>query len=224
MELDEAKIEALLKPRVGQRAEIRIEAGLHKGQFPSILESVDGLVLSLAHPLRKGGLLPVYRDLVLGVYLEDERLPLLARTVALRSDLTAHVPLLWVKVLEDVERVQRRKYLRVTAMVSVKFWLLEQEVQDPLSGSWREGTILDTSLGGMRLQYRGHRVAHKDEQCLTLLPLGGKIFPVLGKIVWAPPQKEADLNEVGIEYVGVSRMLEKDLGGFVRQQEMSGRT
>ncbi|HOU32264.1 MAG TPA: PilZ domain-containing protein [Synergistaceae bacterium] len=224
MELDGAKIESLLKPRVGERAEIRIDAGLHKGQFPSILESVEGLVLGLGHPLRKGGLLPVYRDMALGVYLEDERLPLLVRGVALRSDLTAHVPLLWVRVVEDVERMQRRRYLRVTAVMPVQFWLMEQGESVHLSGRWREGTVLDLSLGGMRLQYRGSRATHKDMLCLTLLPMGGKAFPVMGKIVWAPPQKEADLNEVGIEYVGVSRMLEKELGGFIRQQEMSGRT
>lgn len=223
MDLDPVRIEALLKPRVGGRTEIRIEAGLYKGQFPSILESVEGLTLGLAHPLRKGGLLPVYRDLALAVYLEDEKVPLLVRAIAVRSDLTAQIPLLWVRVLSEVERVQRRRYLRVTALMPTRFWLLEREAQSPFSECWRCGTVVDLSLGGLRLQYRGHRVALRDERCLAFLPLGGKEFPVLGKIVWAPPQREEGLSEVGIEYDGVPRCLEKELGAYIRQQEMSGR-
>lgn len=216
-----AELLALLKSRVGCRADIRIGAGLYKGHYASLLEHVkeDGSI-GLAHPLRKGGLLPVYRDLVFSVYFEHERAPLLVRAVALRSDLSQSLPILWARCFGDFERVQRRRFLRVSCLLRTSFFNLDREEASPLREIWRQGKILDVSLGGARLQYVGERAITKDEHCVFMLPLPEGMFHMIGKVVWLPPSKEPGQHEMGVEFDFLPRLVEKHLREFIRQQEL----
>lgn len=212
---------ALLKGRVGCKADVRIGAGLYKGHYASLLEYVeeDGSI-GLAHPLRKGGLLPVYRDLVFFVYFEHERAPLLVKVVALRSDVSKSVPILWARCLGEFERVQRRRFLRVSCLLQTSFFNLDREAASPLREKWRQGKILDVSLGGARLQYVGERAITKDEHCVFVLPLPEGVFYMIGKVVWLPPSKEPEQHEMGIEFDFLPRLVEKHLQEFIRQQEL----
>lgn len=216
-----ADLLTLLKGRIGCKTDVRIGAGLYKGHYASLLEHVeDDGSIGLAHPLRKGGLLPVYRDLVFSVYFEHERAPLLARVVALRSDLSASLPILWARCLGDFERVQRRRFLRVSCLMKTSFFNLDGEEATPLKETWRQGRILDVSLGGVRLQYMGERAITKDEHCVFMLPLPEGMFHMIGKAVWLPLPKEAGQHEVGIEFDFLPRLVERYLQEFIRQQEL----
>ena len=214
----------LLAEKIGVKADIHIEAGLYKGHYPSSLEDVQGNLIGVAHPLRRGGLLPVYREVEFGLFLQDEKAPLYIKVISHRCDLSGRVPILWVRPIGSVEKIQRRRFVRVPCFLSTEFWIFEEEDALPLSGTWRKGSILDISLGGLRLQYKNKtRLFEKNMHAFFFLELEETRFPCAGEIVWAPPQKEENLFEVGVEFGGMTRSMEKALRVFIRQQEISSR-
>jgi len=122
-----------------------------------------------------------------------------------------------------VEKIQRRRFVRVPCFLSTEFWVFEEEASS-LSGVWRKGNILDISLGGVRLQYKnGARLLEKNMHVFFFLELQETLFPCAGEVVWAPPRKEEHFFEVGVEFGGMTRSMEKALRVFIRQQEISSR-
>ncbi|HPQ38346.1 MAG TPA: PilZ domain-containing protein [Synergistaceae bacterium] len=213
----------LLAEKIGVKADIHIEAGLYKGHYPSSLEDVQGDLLGVAHPLRRGGLLPIYREVEFGLFLQDEKAPLYIKVISHRCDLSGRVPVLWIRPISSVEKIQRRRFVRVPCFLSTEFWVFEEEASS-LSGVWRKGNILDISLGGVRLQYKnGARLLEKNMHVFFFLELQETLFPCAGEVVWAPPRKEEHFFEVGVEFGGMTRSMEKALRVFIRQQEISSR-
>jgi len=213
-----------LLDKVGVKADIHIDAGLYKGHYPSSLEETAGDLLGLAHPLRRQGLLPVYREVEMGLFLHDESAPLYMKVLSQRCDLSGPIPILWVRPVGSVEKIQRRRFVRVPCLLSTEFWVVDEELAQPFSGSWRKASLLDISLGGVRLQYREKkRLLEKNMRTLFFLELQGVRFLCAGEVVWAPPQKGEGLFEVGVEFGGMMRSMEKALRLFIRQQEMSSK-
>jgi len=217
---EEGVVEALAN-RLGVKADIHIDAGLYKGHYPSSLEEIRGDLLGLAHPLRRQGLLPIYREVEMGLFLHDESAPIYMKVLSQRCDLSGQIPLLWVRPVGGLEKIQRRRFLRVSCLLPTEFCILDHELQKPLSASWRESSILDISLGGARLQYRDkNRLLEKSMSVLFFLELQQVRFLCAGDVVWAPPRKGDDLFEVGVEFGGMARSMDKALRVFIRQQEM----
>ena len=220
-ELREEGVTKALVGKIGVKADIHIDAGLYKGHYASSLEEIRGDLLGLAHPLRRQGLLPIYREVEMGLFLHDESAPLYMKVLSQRCDLSGQIPLLWVRPVGSVEKIQRRRFLRVPCLISTEFWILDHELQEPLSGFWRASSVLDVSLGGARLQYREKkRLLEKDMSVLFFLELQGVRFLCAGDVVWAPPRKGDDIFEVGVEFGGMPRSMDKALRVFIRKQEM----
>ena len=75
MSTDRIKMQDLLQELIGSRMELGIADGLYKGNYASRLEdlssSEDGLLLlGVAHPMFKGALLPMARNLELTLRIE----------------------------------------------------------------------------------------------------------------------------------------------------------
>ncbi len=214
----------ILAHKIGVKADIHIEAGLYKGHYSSSLEDVQEDRIALAHPLRREGLLPVYREVEFGLFLQDEKAPLYVKVLSQRCDLSGQIPLLWVRPVGKLEKIQRRRFVRVPCLLATEFWVLDEELVSPFSGVWRNGSVLDISLGGVRLQYREKkRFLERGMHALFFLELQQVRFLCAGEVVWAPPRKGEDIFEVGVEFGGMTRSMEKALLVFIRQQEMSSR-
>lgn len=75
MSADQIKMQDLLQELIGSRMELGIADGLYKGNYASRLEDLsssgDGLpLLGVAHPMFKGALLPMSRNLELTLRIE----------------------------------------------------------------------------------------------------------------------------------------------------------
>jgi len=63
---------SFLNGRIGAKVLLFNEAGLYKGTYPSRVEDVKGDLVGLSHPLLRGALLPVLRNVELKLKVETE--------------------------------------------------------------------------------------------------------------------------------------------------------
>ncbi len=206
--------------KVGTRADIHIHAGLYKGHYPSRLEDIEGELLALSHPLLRGALLPIYRDMQFEVMFEDERSPIAVRVSTVRSDLASSAPLLWVRPIGEFIRIQRRRFLRVPCLLKAAFFPLDVEARSPMRGDWRECDVLDISLGGARLRSSDMRGLAVGDRVLLSLTIEGSPFMFVAKIVRF--QEGVDgLKEIAVEFESLFPLAEAALIKFIRKQELS---
>lgn len=207
--------------RVGSKGDFRVDAGLYKGHYPTRVEDFREDVVVLAHPLFRGALLPVYRDMECELLVEEERAPLRVRVVVVRSDLRGAVPLLWVRPLGKPEKVQRRRFLRVGCFFELPLFPLDVEQRSPLEGQWLTAQAVDVSLGGLRFRLEHPMTLHGQDRFLLRLPLGQAEYPVSVKLMRVGRFGEA--WDVGAEFESLPRCAEKQLIDFIRVQERNAR-
>ena len=208
-------------PQLGGRCFLSVEAGLYKGRYPSRLEDSNSDLWAIAHPMRKGGLLPLYRDMAVTLLCEEATCHLYVRATVVRSDVTALVPLLWVRPEGEVERIQRRRFLRVPCLLDVQAFCLDLEERSPLEGHWFTGRLVDVSLGGTRFRFSEKVRLEEDQELLLRLELEDP-FWVVTKVVRRSSSSDG-VFEVGLEFQALPRVVEKALLDFIRRQELQKR-
>lgn len=213
-------IDAALQFKVGTRVDIRIDAGLYKGYYPSRLEDIEGELLALSHPFLHGALLPIYRDMQFEVLFKEGNSPLLVRASALRSDLSSRVPLLWVRPLGEVIHIQRRRFVRVPCFLKARFFPLDVEARSPMRGEWRECDVVDISLGGANLRMSEARGLRTEDRILLSLAIEGNSLMLVAKIVRLQ-EREDGLKEAAVEFESLFPLAERALIKFIRKQELS---
>ena len=146
-------VELASRFKIGTKVDISINAGLYKGRYASRVEDVKGDdLLCLAHPLLKGVLLPVYRDMSFLMNVEDGTAVYEYEMTVIRIDLKTGLPLLWAQIDGAPMRIQRRRFLRVDSFWNVKIFPLQVEIEKPMQGKWFDARVVDVSLGGYRFK------------------------------------------------------------------------
>ena len=130
MSADQIKMQDLLQELIGSRMELGIADGLYKGNYASRLEDLsssgDGLpLLGVAHPMFKGALLPMSRNLELTLRIEASGYFYQSEGQIVRHVINARIPLLWLALKGPLERTQRRMFVRVSCMIRAQAFLLE---------------------------------------------------------------------------------------------------
>ena len=221
--MEPAAFLAYLNTHVGAKAMLSIDAGLYKGIYPSRIEDVKDGMIALSHPLLKGALLPVHRNVQLKLKVEaDEGIFQTEASVA-RGVPQGGVPLLWVTPVSDALRVQRRYFVRVPCLLRTGLFRLEGERLQPDKEIWKEVTATDISLGGIGFSLflpLDSQLLPQD-RCLVNIALQDRDFFLAGKIVKKIETVES--AQFGISFDSIPGCVEKILGAFIRQQELAGR-
>jgi c-di-GMP-binding flagellar brake protein YcgR len=215
---------------ISSKVELMITSGLYKGSYVSRLEEVDGnSLVGVAHPTVRGVFLPVMRNTELLLKIEASGCFYQATVAIVRSSLDVTVPLLWLKLAAPLEKVQRRMFVRVPCSIQAEACFLGCDAELPEETSlpdrqWFPVRIVDMSLGGC-----GFSVKKNMQSCyleggryLLLLNVGGTSFFLTGKLVKMFKKNEVSV-EAGLAYDGLTALIEKWLGVFIRQQELQAR-
>ncbi len=221
--MDSGEFLAMLKGCIGSKVSLVIDAGLYKGTYPSRVEDVDEEAIGLAHPMMRGALLPVHRNVQLKMSVEAGG-ALYFSVVSISKGLVRDtLPLLWVATVGEARKIQRRLFVRVPCLMKIGFFPLEGENYKPEKEEWVYVNAKDISLGGV-----GFTVPHEKERFfpektrfLVEIVLQEKKYLLVGKLVKKMPKNE--LLELGMAFEGVPGFVEKPLGGYIRQQELAGR-
>ncbi|MCL2009073.1 MAG: flagellar brake protein [Synergistaceae bacterium] len=228
-ETEEAR--KLLDNLIGSRIELVITSGLYKGSYNSTLEELEDGLAGVYHPTLKGAFLPALRGTSLLMKIETPNCIYQADTVASRSSLNVAIPLLWLKLVTPLEKLQRRMFVRVPTSISANaFFLGGPEMEDLPADAvlppseWFSVRISDISLGGIGLSLKENLVPYCLEggRYLLSMKIGGNSFFIVGKLVKILGKKTSN-TVVGFAYESLSVSAEKIMGGYIRQQELMTR-
>jgi len=228
----------ILKGLLGFRADLIITSGLHKGSYVSALEEFGDNLIGVAHPTRKGRFLPVSRNAELSFKIDSPNGVYQATAAVVRSALNENIPLLWLKLLSPLEKVQRRMYVRVpTSIKASAFFLSADELPEPDELSekpsqeivlppkeWFSVRISDISLGGIGISIK-QDIAHyclEGGRYLLLMKISDTTLFIVGKIVKILIKREGAV-EIGFAYEGFPVFIEKIMMSYIRQQELMAR-
>lgn len=221
--MDSGEFLTMLARCIGSKVSLVIDAGLYKGTYPSRLEDVDSEALGLAHPLMRGSLLPVHRNVQLRMTVEAEG-ALFSSVVSISRGLVREsLPLLWVTPVGEANKIQRRLFVRVPCLLKIGLFRLEGEEYRPEKEEWAFVSARDISLGGVgfTVQPEKEHVFSQGGRYLLEITLQEKKFLLVGKLVKKMPK--SGFWELGLAFEGVPSFVEKPLGSFIRQQELAGR-
>jgi c-di-GMP-binding flagellar brake protein YcgR len=214
---------------IGAKVELIIAFGLYKGSYASRLEEVENGLIGVSHPMLRGALLPALRSTELLMKIEGSGCFYQATAAVTRATINVPVPLLWVKIVSTLEKVQRRMFVRVPCSIKAEAFYLGADEESPEEApsppkEWFSVRVSDISLGGVGLSMK-RNFAHyclEGGRYLLYMNIGGTFFFLVGKLVKVLQKNEVNV-EMGLAYEGLTSFVEKLMGGFIRQQEFMTR-
>jgi c-di-GMP-binding flagellar brake protein YcgR len=220
-----------LQELIGSKVELVITSGLYKGSYASRLEEAeDKSMVGVAHPTVRGVFLPVMRSTELLLKIESSACFYQATVSIVRNSLNAAVPLLWLKLMAPLEKVQRRMFVRIPCSIQANAFFLGCDAELPEgtvtpSREWFPVRVVDMSLGGCGISIKQNMHAYYLEKGRYLLSLsvGGTNFFLTGKLIKIFKKNEVSV-EAGLAYDGLTAFIEKLMGAFIRQQELLTRS
>lgn len=209
----------LLEERISSKVVINVTSGLYKGSYPSRIEDVKDNLVAVSHPLFKNALVPLYRDTILELVMYEKQPPTMIPMKVLRRSISGNVSLLWLVPAGDPVKIQRRRYARVQCNVDILFFPLSLEEMFPMVGRWEKASCVDISLGGMRLRTKmkdmGLDVGHRVYLWVNLSSENIFLISNIARIV-----DEGVFREMGLQFEGYPRFVEKRLIRFIRDKEL----
>ncbi len=209
----------LLEENISSKVVINVTSGLYKGSYPSRIEDVKDNLVAVSHPLFKNALVPLYRDTILELVMYEKQPPTMVPMKVLRRSMSGNVSLLWLVPAGNPVKIQRRRYARVQCNVDVLFFPLSLEEMFPMVGRWEKASCVDISLGGMRLRTKikemGLDVGHRAYLRVNLSSDDVFLISNIARIV-----DEGVFREMGLQFEGYPRFVEKRLIRFIRDKEL----
>ena len=216
-----------LESLVGAKTELTITSGLYKGTYSSRLEELENNMIGVSHPMVRTGLLPALRSTELLMKIEGNGCFYQSMVSVVRSSVNLVVPILWLKLISPLEKVQRRMFVRVAASLKSEIFFLspaDEELPENItlpSKDWISVRISDISLGGVGISVKESlsRYCLEGGRYLLRMSIEGTVFFIVGKLVKILKKNE-NFIEVGLAYEGLTASIEKLMGGYIRQQEL----
>lgn len=235
--------EYLAKLKPGLAGEFVLSSGTHKGRYKTIVEEIDGSMVSVQPPMTRGALLEIYRGMEFCLATEDASALYEYDMTIVRIRRGAGPELVCAELTGDVRRIQRRHFLRVACdqrssrdgaarggIDALEIFDAGRETDEPMSSSWRKARPLDISLRGIRFQVDDIASEPRPEDAVMS---GSKLmmsFILLGRRYWlvgtAARVVRADDDSgqiVGASFDSVGSSIEKKLFEFIRAQEIANR-
>ena len=125
--------------------ELVVREGEYEGKYRTRIEEVGERLLSVGAPFEHGEVVPLREGTKVKLIFWDEMSAYSFETKIMQR-IAVPIPILVLELPDSVSKVQRRNFVRVTALYPVTFQTVTRE---GLSDSYK-GTMLDLSGGGMR--------------------------------------------------------------------------
>lgn len=135
-------LKEVLKPR--QNVEIVVPDGPYKGRYRSQVDEVGAKVLSVATPYVNYQAVPLREGTELTVSFYDE-ISAYSFKAKIMQRIAVPVPVFVLEVTSEINKVQRRNFVRIPAFYPVRFRMVNKAGLSDL----KKGYMLDLSGGGM---------------------------------------------------------------------------
>lgn len=210
---------------VGSKADVSIKTGLYKGEYASRVEDINGDVWKLAHPFMGGGLFPLYRGIEVFISVNTASgASYKAAASVLGTVREEGVPILVVRIQGEVDRLQRRQFVRVPCIIDG--WLSPlSDIPELGIRRWLVGHATDISLGGVRFSLPENIQGKFNgmSRAMVRLAVEDQDYYLPCKVAVSRFNEASECTELGLVFEILPGIVEKDLSRFIRRQELASR-
>ena len=226
--MDKKEYFAFLKKSVGNKVEIICRSGINEGTYSSSLMDLKERLIGIAQPMYKGSWVQMTgAELILNVKSDGNMIE--APVIARGTTFEGFIPILWVEITGDINRVQRRSFVRISCRLEASCYFLEiysdtrETKPDPgARKEWVPIVVNNVSLGGIAATVkRGFdNNFYKNGRYLLAINFGGNLMflNLLLRNIF-----NSNNNEVtgAFAFGGLSVYQDRTIGNYVRQQELA---
>lgn len=139
--------------KVNSKIEIDIEDSVYEGKYLTRVMDINDKAIKIMAPSYKGEVVPLRINTPLAViYIGDKAMYAFYSVILERFK--DPIPGFVIKLPKNVERIQRREFVRLEITLKFRYRILDQElITDELDESAefdKEGYVIDLSAGGVR--------------------------------------------------------------------------
>ncbi|MHB8073734.1 flagellar brake protein [Desulfosporosinus fructosivorans] len=130
---------------LGQVVELVVSEGNYEGRYRTRIEDVGEKILAVGAPIDHGEVVPLREGTKVKLIFWDEA-AVYSFQGKIMQRIAVPIPMLILELPESIDKVQRRNYVRVTALYPISFLSVTRQGLSEI----QHGTMLDLSGGGMR--------------------------------------------------------------------------
>lgn len=181
----------------GLAVDVVVSEGDLAGQYKTHLDEVGEKILSIFAPVLQGELIPLREGTPVELIFWDEVAAYVIETTIIQR-IAVPVPLFVLELPDEINRVQRRNFVRVPAYYPLSFrYVNRQGLSNPI-----KGTMIDLSGGGMRFQTT--EKVDKGAILLANLDLPSGIMQVSARVCRVDKIEDSKNYSISVDFYQIS--------------------
>ncbi|RNC29548.1 MAG: Flagellar brake protein YcgR [Candidatus Dichloromethanomonas elyunquensis] len=181
----------------GVSVELVVYEGEYKGKYRTRIEEVGKRILSVGVPVVDGQFIPLREGTRLNVIFADE-LSAYSFSSSIIKRIALPIPTFIIEFPNKIEKIQRRKFVRVPLIRSLKYRIIEKEgISDEKSGY-----MIDLSGGGLLFNAQENLPSKAIILLKTLIGTGDMEIP--GIVIRSQREDGKDLFKVSVQFYEIS--------------------
>ncbi|MGM0446147.1 MAG: flagellar brake protein [Bacillota bacterium] len=187
---------------INQNIELVVKEGQFEGSYNSkVADIVDDEIFIMAIYKREE-IIPLRKGIKVDVLYEGD-----TAFYSLTSEITGRekepLPMLSIKLTDNIERIQRRRFFRVLVNKKIQYISLKEQLDKETQPVFKETTAIDLSGGGLLMVLKDDLKVN--DRLLFKLDIEDLDKLVEGKIVRILYNKDGHSKTAGIEFVDINR-------------------
>ncbi|MDZ7672984.1 MAG: PilZ domain-containing protein [Halanaerobiales bacterium] len=187
---------------INQNIELVVKEGQFEGSYNSkVADILDDQILIMA-VYKREELIPLRKETKVDVLYEGD-----TAFYSLTSEITGRkkepLPMLSIKLTDNIERIQRRSFFRVQINKKIQYISLKEQRKKEIQPEFKETTAIDLSGGGLLMVLKDELKVN--DRLLFKLDIEDLDKLVEGKIVRIKYNKDGYSKTAGIEFVDINR-------------------
>lgn len=210
----------------GQVVEIEVKLGLFAGQYKSRVSNMTDKVLTMSVPSVASKHVHIWEKTVCHLnYMRSDGMYTFI-THVVKSEIYPK-PILNLAVPEKIEKIQRRRYVRVDVKIPVRMRLFQEDTSyEDQPEPFFDATTVNISAGGLRLDSPKHKMELGEVYEFEFTLDNYKYQNVLGEIVRAAEMKNpqgalitypdgSPMYNYGINFIQIHRVQKEKIISYV---------
>jgi|AntRauTorcE11898_2_1112593.scaffolds.fasta_scaffold06213_2 c-di-GMP-binding flagellar brake protein YcgR len=187
---------------INQNIELVVKEGQFEGSYNSKVADIVDDEIFIMSIYKREELIPLREGIKVDVLYEGD-----SAFYSLTSEITGRkkepLPMLSIKLTDNIERIQRRSFFRVQINKKIQYISLKEQRKKETQPEFKETTAIDLSGGGLLMVLKDEFKVN--DRLLFKLDIEDFDKLVEGKIVRIKYNKDGYSKTAGIEFVDINR-------------------
>ena len=187
---------------INQNIELVVKQGQFEGSYNSKVADISDDQIWIMAIYKREELIPLRKGVKVEVLYEGD-----TAFYSLTTEITGRkkdtLPMLSIKLTDNIERIQRRRFFRVQVNKKIEYISLKEQIDKETKPEFKETVAIDLSGGGLLMVLKDELKIN--DRLMFKLDIEGLDKLIEGKIVRIKYNKDGYSKTAGIEFIDLNR-------------------